>query len=98
MACGRPCPTVGSLLGRERIGQVLPVATAAGIAAGGLLHALGAPRAGDATWAAIVALSLVPLGVAVLRLLSRGDVGVDAIALVAMGGCLATLAPRRRWR
>jgi heavy metal translocating P-type ATPase len=74
--------------GRERVALLLPGATAAAIAAGGVLHALGAPRAGDAVWAATVAVMLVPLGASVLRALARGDVGVDAIALLAMAGSL----------
>jgi heavy metal translocating P-type ATPase len=73
----------------ERVGQVLPAVTAAAIAVGGVLHAFGAPAAGDLVWAATVAAMLVPLSVGVLRSLVRGDVGVDAIALLAMVGCLA---------
>ncbi|HEX7298286.1 MAG TPA: heavy metal translocating P-type ATPase [Solirubrobacteraceae bacterium] len=75
--------------GRDRVAQALAAATGLTIAAGGLLHLLGAPRAGDVVWAATVAVMLVPLSTAVLRSLSRGDVGVDAIALLAMAGCLA---------
>ena len=40
-------------------------------------------------WAATVALMLLPLSWSVLRSLVRGDVGVDAIALVSMAGALA---------
>jgi heavy metal translocating P-type ATPase len=74
---------------RDRVGQMMAAATAVAIAAGGVLHAFGAPAAGDVVWAATVAVMLVPLGVGVLRSLTRGDVGVDAIALLAMAGCLA---------
>jgi len=73
----------------ERRRLALPAITAAAIAAGGLLHAFGAERAGDVLWAATIAAMLVPLGASVVRSLARGDVGVDAIALVAMAGCLA---------
>jgi heavy metal translocating P-type ATPase len=59
------------------------------IALGGLLHLLGAPVAGDAVWAATVAVMLVPLTWSILRTLAQGRVGVDAIALVAMAGALA---------
>jgi heavy metal translocating P-type ATPase len=67
----------------------LPAITAAAIAVGGLLHALGASAAGNAVWAVTIAAVLVPLGASVVRSLAHGDVGVDAIALVAMVGCLA---------
>jgi heavy metal translocating P-type ATPase len=59
------------------------------IGAGGALHLLGAPTAGDAVWAATVAVMLVPLTVSIARTLARGRVGVDAIALIAMAGALA---------
>jgi heavy metal translocating P-type ATPase len=45
--------------------------------------------AADAVWAATTLLLLVPLTWSVIRTLARGDVGVDAIALLAMGGALA---------
>jgi heavy metal translocating P-type ATPase len=59
------------------------------IALGGALSLLGAGTAGDAVWAATVALMLVPLTWSILRTLAQGRVGVDAIALVAMAGALA---------
>jgi len=59
------------------------------IALGGALSLLGASAAGDAVWAATVALMLVPLTWSILRTLAQGRVGVDAIALVAMAGALA---------
>ncbi len=83
MDYGRP------MSGRERAGQLLPAATAAAIAVGAVLHAAGAPRAGDALWSGTVIVVLVPVAIAVARSLGRGDVGVDAIALLAMAGCLA---------
>ncbi len=58
------------------------------VLAGALLHVVGQEPAGDALWAATVALMLVPLSWSVLRSLVRGDVGVDAIALVSMAGAL----------
>ena len=63
---------------------MLPLVTAAAIAAGGVLHLLDHPSAGDAVWAAAVAVLLVPLTWSVAKTLLRGDVGVDMIALVAM--------------
>jgi heavy metal translocating P-type ATPase len=59
------------------------------IAIGGALSLLGATAAGDAVWAATVALMLVPLTWSIVRTLAQGRVGVDAIALVAMAGALA---------
>jgi hypothetical protein len=52
---------------------------------GGLLHLLSLPAAGDSVWAASTAVILVPLTWSVARTLARRDVGVDAIALVAVG-------------
>ncbi len=60
-----------------------------GIGLGALLHLLENPRAGDAAWAAVNAVMLVPLTWSVVRTLLRHDVGVDAIALVSMAGALA---------
>lgn len=59
------------------------------LVAGGLLHAFVPGDAGDAVWAAAIAITLVPLTWSVGRSLMRGDIGVDAIALVAMAGALA---------
>ncbi|MGB7589230.1 MAG: heavy metal translocating P-type ATPase [Solirubrobacterales bacterium] len=59
------------------------------IAAGGALHVAGLATAGDAVWAATVAVMLVPLTVSVVRSLARGQLGVDVIALIAMAGALA---------
>ena len=59
------------------------------IAVGGLLHLLDLGAAGDAVWAVSVGVMLVPLTWSVVRTLMRRNVGVDAIALVAMVGALA---------
>jgi len=72
--------------GRTRL---LPLATLTLIVTGGGLHLAGAPTAGDAVWAATVAVMLVPLTISIARTLAAGRVGVDAIALVAMAGALA---------
>jgi heavy metal translocating P-type ATPase len=45
--------------------------------------------AADVVWAVTSAVMLVPLSWSVLRTLLRGDVGVDAIALVSIAGALA---------
>ena len=69
--------------------RLLPLATLTLIVAGGALHMAGAPTAGDAVWAATVAVMLIPLTVSTARTLAAGRVGVDAIALIAMAGALA---------
>ena len=61
----------------------------AAIATGGALQLAGHTSAADGLWAAAVAVLLVPLGWSVGSSLLRGDVGVDAIALVSMAGALA---------
>src|SRR6478672_9834128 len=69
--------------------RLLALAALAALAAGALLHAAGEPRAGSAVWAASTASILVPLVASVVRSLLRRDVGVDAIALVAIATALA---------
>ena len=69
--------------------RVLALGALLGVLVGGLLHLAGEPRAGDVVWAVTVGVMVVPLGWSVLRALRHGDVGVDAIALVAMVGALA---------
>jgi len=59
------------------------------LALGGVIHIFEPGDAGDLVWAAAIVLTLIPLSWSVLRTLMRGDVGVDAIALVAMVGALA---------
>ena len=68
---------------------LLPGAAAVSLAAGGVLALTGAETPADAVWAAATVALLVPLTVSVVRSLARGDVGVDAIALLAMAGALA---------
>jgi heavy metal translocating P-type ATPase len=68
---------------------VLGAVALAGLAAGGLLALAGLGGAANAAWAATTALMLVPLSWSVLRSLLARDVGVDAIALVAMAAALA---------
>ena len=68
---------------------LLPGAAAASLVAGGVLDLAGAHTAASAVWAASTLALLIPLTIAVGRSLLRGDVGVDAIALLAMAGALA---------
>ncbi len=77
---------IGTLLGRDGI---LALFVLLAIAAGGVLHALDAPEAGDALWGGATVVVLVPLTVGVARTLRHGDVGVDAIALLAMAVAVA---------
>ncbi|MEZ5102703.1 MAG: heavy metal translocating P-type ATPase [Thermoleophilia bacterium] len=78
---------------RRRLAELAPWLTAAacllGIALGGVLHLAGAPAAGDAAWLATAAMLLAPLTWSVARTLLARDVGVDAIALVAIAGAVA---------
>jgi heavy metal translocating P-type ATPase len=59
------------------------------IGTGGILHLAGRPQAGDLVLALGTALVLVPLTWSVGRSLANRDVGVDAIALIAIAGALA---------
>ena len=66
------------------IRRLLALAALAGVLVGGVLRLLGEVGVADAVWAASTAMMLVPLTWSVARTLWRRDVGVDAIALVAM--------------
>ncbi len=72
----------------EAGGVALAALAAAGLASGGLLHALGLSRPGDGAWAGTTVCLLIPLTVSVVRTLLYRDLGVDAIALLAMAGAL----------
>ena len=69
--------------------RALAAGCLAAIAAGGVLHLVGRPEAGDLVLAIGTAGVLVPLAWSVAASLLRRDVGVDAIALVAIAGALA---------
>jgi heavy metal translocating P-type ATPase len=69
--------------------RLIAGAALAGVLAGIVLFALGRRTAADWLWATTTALLLGPLALSVLRSLLRRDVGVDAVALVAMAGALA---------
>ena len=93
----------GGSLVRRRFGTLRSRATSLGIseayvvvglilfalALGGVIHIFDPGDAGDKVWAVAIVLTLIPLSWSVLRSVMRGDVGVDAIALVAMVGALA---------
>ena len=69
--------------------RALALGALGGVLAGGALQVAGYPSVGNAAWAVTVGVMLVPLTWSVGRSLLRGDVGVDAIALVSMAGALA---------
>ena len=69
--------------------RLLAAACLVAIGAGGILHLAGRPAAGDLVLALGTAFVLVPLTWSVARSLAMRDVGVDAIALVAIAGALA---------
>ena len=70
---------------RER---ALAVVALAALLAGAILWLLGEPGWADAAWGLGAAVVLVPLSVDTARSLFHGDVGVDAIALIAIAGAL----------
>ena len=70
--------------------RLLALAALIGVLVGGVLSMIGNTGAADVVWATSTGLMLVPLTWSVARALRRGDVGVDAIALVAMTSALAT--------
>ena len=69
--------------------RLLALAALVCVIGGGVLYALGEGGAANVVWAAGSAIMLVPLTWSVLRSLLHRDVGVDAIALVAIAGALA---------
>jgi heavy metal translocating P-type ATPase len=76
-----------TLRGHSR--RLIAAAALAGVVGGIVLLALGHRSVADSLWAATTALLLGPLALSVLRSLLHRDVGVDAVALVAMAGALA---------
>lgn len=74
---------------RARSARLIAVGAFAGVCAGLGLWAVGQQVTADWLWAVTTALLLGPLTFSVMRSLLKGDVGVDAIALVSMAGALA---------
>ena len=68
---------------------LLALSSLGALSAGAILHLAGAPAAGSAVWAVSTAVILCPLIVSVVRSLAHRDLGVDAIALVAIVSALA---------
>ena len=73
----------------QRFARVAFALTVLGLAAGGAAWLAGHPHAADHLWQATIALVLIPLVLDIVHSLRRGEVGVDAIALLAMAGALA---------
>ena len=68
--------------------RLLAIVALTAILAGGVLWLVGEPGWADAAWGVGAAVVLIPLTVDTVRSLLHGDVGVDAIALVAIAGAL----------
>jgi heavy metal translocating P-type ATPase len=75
-------------LGRPGPEVLVAAAALAGVLGGLALRWTGREQAADLLWAAVTAALLVPLTLSVVRSLLRRDLGVDAIALVAMATAL----------
>jgi len=88
MAVSRPDRRVDRWL-QHHLAAGLLLLTGAGLAVGGALHITGAASAGDIAWLVV---SCCGLGYAVWSMLSalrRRRVGVDLIAVLALGGAIA---------
>ncbi len=70
------------------VNRIVLVVAAAGIAFGLLAQFLHAPGIATAVWATVTAVALLPLATSVVRSLWGATLGVDVIALLAMGGAL----------
>lgn len=62
--------------------------TVTALAAGGVLYGMGLEEIAGWTWVTVTVLVLVESTIQVTRLLLRGQIGVDVIALLAMAGAL----------
>jgi heavy metal translocating P-type ATPase len=68
--------------------RLLAASALTGLVVGGILQLAGLETAGDVAWAVTTAAMLVPLTWSVARTLWHRDVGVDAIALIAIATAL----------
>ncbi|WP_433541670.1 hypothetical protein ACQP10_16605 [Streptosporangium sandarakinum] len=73
----------------HRATAVLLAVTVAGLVCGGALYLAGEVTAADVVWAVVTAVALVPAAWWVVSALRGGRMGVDAIAVLALGGALA---------
>src|SRR6202165_1329724 len=60
-----------------------------GLRVGAVAWLLGWGSAADLAWAITTAIALPPVAISLLQRLRRGSLGVDLIALLALGGALA---------
>ncbi len=60
-----------------------------GLLAGAVAWVLAWPSAADLAWAITTAIAVPPAAISLLQRLRRGSLGVDLIALLALGGALA---------
>jgi heavy metal translocating P-type ATPase len=73
----------------QRFARVAFALTVLGLSAGAAAWLAGQPQAAGHLWAATTALVLIPLLLDIIASLRKGELGVDAIALLAIGGALA---------
>jgi heavy metal translocating P-type ATPase len=73
----------------RRATRTVVALTVLGIAGGAVVWFAGRPSLANLVWAGTTAVALVPLVFSIVASLRRGEVGVDVIALLAMGGALA---------
>ena len=80
--------------GRTRLLDEGPLAlTLAGLALGGVLRALASPGAAHVTWTAVAAVGIAVSLWSTVSSLRAGRLGVDLIALLALGGALGVHEP-----
>lgn len=70
------------------INRIILALTLSGICIGAAAYFAGVPYVASIAWAATTVVALLPLTFFVLRSLLGGKMGVDIIALIAMGGAL----------
>jgi heavy metal translocating P-type ATPase len=73
----------------QRFARVAFALTVLGLLAGGVAWMAGLQRAAGHLWQATIILVLLPLALDIVASLRRRELGVDAIALLAMAGALA---------
>ena len=82
-------PAPASWWSSTRFAWVAFALTVLGLLAGGAAWLAGLQRVADHLWQATIILVLLPLALDIIASLRRRELGVDAIALLAMAGALA---------